>query len=107
MIDHHGNQLSFLPTNIQLRVRKAMIQAEDMPIPYQRLEDSVMPHPLSMTSLMPCKTWLDILTFSPGGIVGKIRNLGIKCLVSVTFFNFQGIFEKISDFLTHSGHQEE
>ena len=34
-----SSQLSFLPTSIQLRVRNAMIQAEDIPIPYQRLED--------------------------------------------------------------------
>ena len=46
-------QLSFLPTSIQLRVRNASIQAEEMPRPYQILEDWERPQPRNITSLIP------------------------------------------------------
>ena len=47
-------QLSFLVTRAQLRRRKTNVQADVITSPYQMLLDSMIPHPLSMISLIPC-----------------------------------------------------
>ena len=47
-------QFIFFFTNIQLTVRNASIQAEEIPMPYQILFDWEIPQPLSMMSLIPC-----------------------------------------------------
>ena len=56
-------QFIFFFTNIQLTVRNASIQAEEIPMPYQILFDWEIPQPLSMMSLIPCtaSVWGNIL----------------------------------------------
>ena len=59
----HAAQFIFFFTNIQLTVRNASIQAEDIPMPYQILLDWARPQPLNMMSLIPCtaSVWGNIL----------------------------------------------